>query len=281
MITRERHGPWAVILGGSEGIGQVLADRLGAIGINLVLVSRRPETLEATAAQVRAVHGVEVRTLATDASRDDLPDRLRELTQGLEVGLFVHNVGGDPGMVSGTFVQRPLDLLLMSVMVNCVNLVKLIHHFAGPMAERHRGGILMFGSIGGNIGCPYISTYGASKAFEQNLAEALYAELEPEGVDVLDLVIGSADTPARQRSGTVDHELFRVVPVEEVVDQAFAHIGDGPVLVPAGYENLFHEYNAMPLPRREAAVHSRKMLEDMSPQEWPDTATDYLLDAKP
>jgi short-subunit dehydrogenase len=260
MVTKERHGPWALLVGGSEGIGEALAERLGALGIHLALVSRKPEPLAATAENVRATHGVEVRTLSLDVSRNDALERIREITDDVEIGLLVHNVGGGGG---GPFMKRDVDEALRNVMVNCVNLVKLVHHFGRPMAARGAGGIVMFGSMAGNIGAPYIATYGASKAFVQNLAEALWCELEAKGVDILDLVIGSADTPARRRSGTQDHEAFPVISAEAIADQALARIADGPVLVPPGYDELFARYSGM-MPRRAAAEFSRTMLAEMS-----------------
>ena len=65
MIDPQYYGPWAVIAGGSEGVGAGFADELSKIGINLVLIARKPGPLEETAAKARA-NGVEVRTLARD-----------------------------------------------------------------------------------------------------------------------------------------------------------------------------------------------------------------------
>ena len=248
MASKERHGPWAVIVGGSEGIGEALADILAALGIHLVLVSRTPEPLAATSRRVRTNHGVEVRVLSLDVSRPDTLERIREVTDDVEVGLLIHNVGGSGGE---PFMDREIDDLLRSAMVNCVNPAKLVHHFGRPMAARGCGGLIMFGSMAGNVGSPNIATYGAGKAFVQNLAEALWAELEPRGVDVLDLVIGSADTPARRRSGVADHAKFPVISATDIARQALDSIGDGPVLTPPGYNDLFAQYIST-MPRRNA-----------------------------
>lgn len=248
MITKERHGPWALIVGGSEGIGEQLADKLGAEGIHLVLVARKPDVLAATAAKLRASHGVDVRTLSYDASADDLLERTRELTDDVEVGLLIHNVGGGGG---GRFFERSLDSVLGSAMVNCVNFTKLVHHYGGPMVARGAGGIIAFGSMAGNVGSPFIASYSGGKAYVQLFCEALWAELEGSGVDVLEIVIGSADTPARQRSGVQDNDMFPVARPEDVAEQALREIGNGPVQVPAGSEKAFASFN---IPNRREAV---------------------------
>ena len=41
-----------------------------------------------------------------------------------------------------------------------------------------------------------MAAYSATKAFTLNLGEALWTELRPHGVDVLNLVLGRTDTPA-------------------------------------------------------------------------------------
>ena len=259
MITKKRHGPWALIVGGSEGIGEELADLIGAEGIHLVLVARKPDALDATATRIRASHGIEVRTLSYDASADDLLPRIRELTDDIEVGLLIHNVGGGGG---GRFFERSLDDVLRSSMVNCVNFTKLVHHFGGPMVARGAGGIIAFGSMAGNVGSPFMASYSGGKAYVQLFCEALWAELEGSGVDVLEIVIGSADTPARQRSGVQDNEMFPVARPRDVAEQALRELGNGPVQVPEGSEDAFASFNIPD--RRQAVDRIRRLIAQMT-----------------
>lgn len=258
MISKERHGPWAVIVGGSEGIGDELARRLAAAGINLMLVARKLEALAATAASARDA-GVEVRTLSHDASASNLLERIRELTDDVEVGLLVHNVGGGG---AGRVFDRPVQDVLRSAMVNCVNFTKLVHHYGQPMATRGAGGIIAFSSMAGNVGSPYMASYSGGKAYVQLFCEALWAELQGTGVDVLCVPIGSADTPARQRSGVKDNDLFPVARAQDVAEQALREIGNGPVQVPAGSEQAFATF--MIPDRREAVDTIRRLLTQMS-----------------
>lgn len=65
MIDASTYGPWAVIAGGSEGVGASFARQLADAGLNLVLIARKSGPLEQTAEQVRE-RGVQVRTLSLD-----------------------------------------------------------------------------------------------------------------------------------------------------------------------------------------------------------------------
>jgi short-subunit dehydrogenase len=58
--------PWALVAGGSEGIGLALAGYLAEAGINIVLVARKVEPLEEVAADLRLRIGVEVLTVSLD-----------------------------------------------------------------------------------------------------------------------------------------------------------------------------------------------------------------------
>ena len=262
MDWKQSYGPWALLVGGSEGIGEHLARKLGAAGINLVLVARKPEPLAATAEAVRAESGVEVRTLALDISRDDLLDRVREVTDGLEVGFLAHNVGG--GSSFGPFVEIPtLAAAMNPVLTNCVAATKLVHHFDKPMADRGRGGVLFLGSMAGNAGSYFLAPYSAAKAWIQVFAEGLWAELQPKGVHVLVVPIGATDTPARRRSGTQDSDDMPVARPQDVAQQALEQLPQGPVYVAPQNRDYFNSLYA--LSRREAAELQRDLLIRMMP----------------
>jgi short-subunit dehydrogenase len=261
MISKERYGPWALLVGGSEGIGEHLARKLGVAGINIVLVARKPEPLAETSQKVHEESGVEVRTLQLDIARPDLLERIREVTDDLEVGMLVHNVGGGGGF--GPFVNLSLGAALKPVLTNAVAITKLVNHYGKPMADRGHGGILFLGSMAGNAGSYYLVGYSAAKAWVQVFAEGLWAELQPMGVDVLVVPIGATDTPARRRSGTVDADEMPVARPEDVAQEALDHLPEGPVYVAPQNRQYFNSLYAKS--RREAAELQRDLLIRMLP----------------
>jgi short-subunit dehydrogenase len=227
-----KYGPWAVIAGGSEGVGRNYANRLARAGINLVLIARKPEPLEQSAQALRAATGVEVRTLSTDLTAPDLLDRVRPVTDDIEVGLLIYNAGGPIAM--GPFITQTFEGAMYPLWLCAVNLTALTHHFVIPMAERRRGGLLYTGSGAGFAGVMNISTYCGAKGYVHMLTESLWAELRPLGIDVLCYSLGLTETPSKIRQmGVAPPGVFSADP-DVVAHQALVDLvnGNGPIQVP-------------------------------------------------
>lgn len=230
------YGPWAVIAGGSEGVGAEFATQLADEGFNLLLLARKPGPLEHTAEACRA-RGVEVRTLAVDLTSDTAVSRVTEVTADLEVGLLVYNAGansyGEP------FTRGDLPGHQGVIDLNISTMLALVHHYAQPMKERGRGGILLVGSLAGYVGASHEAVYGAVKAFGRIFAEGLWVELREHGVDVLELVLGVTRTPAMERAG-LNFSMPGLVVSEpaDVAREGLAHLADGPVHVISGNERI-------------------------------------------
>jgi short-subunit dehydrogenase len=240
MITPERYGPWAVIAGGSEGIGAAFASELGKAGLNLVLLARKPEPLDETARNVRAESGVEVRTLSLDLTADDMLAKIRSVTDDLEVGLLVYNAGADSGVK--LFLDRPLEDCLRLVRLNAVGQVSCAHHFGGKMVARGRGGVVIVGAMAAFAGAPTHATYGGLKSFGQTFAEGLWWELKPHGVDTLYVAAGATSTPAMTRLGLND-DPSRYQLSEDLARGALASIAKGPLYVPPHLQGWYRTFS--------------------------------------
>ncbi|MCD4523574.1 SDR family oxidoreductase [Nocardioides sp. cx-173] len=229
-----RYGPWAVVAGGSEGVGAEMARQLAADGFHLLLVARRPEPLEATAESARAL-GAEVRTVAVDLTDPDAVGAVVAAVADVEVGLLVYNAGANTS--AEPFSGGDLGAAMGVVDLNVIAMLRLTYGLLDPMKTRGRGGVLLVGSLAGYVGTSTESVYGAAKAFGRIFAEGLWAELRGDGIDVLHLVLGLTRTPAMQRAG-LDFDLpgLHVADPAAVAAEGLAALGSGPVHVVAGNE---------------------------------------------
>lgn len=189
---KQTYGPWALVTGGSAGIGAAFAWILAERGINILLVARNQQRLEEKAAEIQAQHStVSIITHALDLSLPDSVDTLINLTADLEIGLVVTNAAMETsgGFLNGSFTneQRLIQL-------NITTPAHLAHHYGQAMRQRGRGGILFVASIAAYGPLPYLANYAASKAYLLSLGEALHYELKPHGVDVLVLSPGLTNT---------------------------------------------------------------------------------------
>lgn len=240
----ERYGPWAVIAGGSDGIGAAFARELAARGISVALIGRNAQKLEAAASDIGEAFGVETRAIAADLTDASIVSRIAAATEDLDVGLFVHNAGSNP--TPGRFLDRDPDEALFLVALSCRAPVALAHHFGTRLRARGRGGLILMSSLASLSGSAYQATYAATKAFDTIFAEGLWIELAPEGVDVLGVLAGATRTEtvlAQSPEGFAD-----AMDPREVARGALAHLGRGPNWVP-GAENQAAARGLWPLPR--------------------------------
>ena len=230
MSNLTDYGRWAVVAGGSDGVGAAFAHRLAAAGLDVVIVARRPKVLEELAAEVRAVHGREVRTASLDLCAPDAVTSLADVTSGLDVGVFIWNVGADPRSVR--FLDKDLDEHLSLISRNCTSVTEAAYRFGGAMVARGRGAMVLVTSGAAWAGGVNLATYGATKAFDLILAEALWAEWQPSGVDVLGLVLGATDTPSFHKAlGDHAGAFYDLADPDDVARTALDHLADGPTWI--------------------------------------------------
>jgi uncharacterized protein len=228
----DRYGPWALIVGGSEGIGAAFARKLAAQKFNLVLVARKPEPLEALADEVRK-QGVEVRVVPADLSKPDALDKVRAATDDVEVGFLIYNAGANNKR--GNFVELDPEVYRSVIAITVSGQAEFTRHYGAKMKERGRGGIILAGSSSNFLGSATLATYTGAKAFSRIFSEAVWAECKPMGIDVLHMVINFTDTPAMRRLGM---DTSSAQPPEEVAQEALDNMQNGPLLILGG-QNAF------------------------------------------
>ena len=183
---------WALITGGSMGIGYELAKVFAANKFNLVLVARNEERLGKVAEELRAQHGVEIKILVKDLSLANAPQEIFDALRDTPISVLVNNAGfGWRGAFADCDLQRrALDMMH----VNMDSLVALTRLFVPSMLARKQGRILNIASTAAFQPGPFANIYFATKAFVLSFSIALAEELEGTGVTVTALCPGSTRT---------------------------------------------------------------------------------------
>jgi NAD(P)-dependent dehydrogenase (short-subunit alcohol dehydrogenase family) len=199
----------ALVTGGSSGIGLAIARMLRVEGYELTLVSRRPERVEAAAAELGA--------MAVAANMADADDCERVVAEHRErfgrLDVLVNSAGVGIG---GRVEDLPVKHLDLQLGVNLRGLF-LVTQAAIPLLREAKGWIVNLASIAGTLPTPGLATYGATKAAVISLTRSLNEELDADGVRAIALCPGFVDTPMAQWSGIEPAEMIRPEDCAEIV----------------------------------------------------------------
>ncbi|XP_070933551.1 17-beta-hydroxysteroid dehydrogenase type 3 isoform X4 [Macaca nemestrina] len=116
-------GQWAVITGASDGIGKAYSFELARRGLDVVLISRTLEKLQATATEIERTTGRSVKIIQADFTKDDIYEHIKEKLTGLEIGILVNNVGMLPNLLPSHFLNAP-DEIQSVIHCNITSVVK-------------------------------------------------------------------------------------------------------------------------------------------------------------
>jgi short-subunit dehydrogenase len=256
----DRYGPWALIAGASEGIGAAFARVLAEAGFSLVLIARRPEPLEALASELRGRYPAPIETLALDLSASDLEARLSDIASGRDIGLVVYNAALS---IVAPFLETALADKQRILDVNVRGPMIAAHVFGPKLAARGRGGIVFLSSLTAFWGSAWVATYGATKAFNLSLGEALAHELGERGVDVLVSCAGATRTPGFVEAMT-GRKAPRAMSPEDVARESLAALPKRGAFVPGAFNRVAQQLLSRVLPRRAAirimAGHTKALL---------------------
>ncbi|MEN3342096.1 MAG: meso-butanediol dehydrogenase / (S,S)-butanediol dehydrogenase / diacetyl reductase [Actinomycetota bacterium] len=199
----------ALVTGGSSGIGLAIARMLRGEGFELTVASRRPERIEAAAAELGAT------AVAADVSDAAACERLvaehRARFGRLDVLVNSAGIG-----IAGRVEDLPAKHLDLQLGVNLRGLF-LVTQAAIPLLRESRGWIVNLASIAGTLPTPGLAAYGATKAAVISLTRSLNEELDADGVRAVALCPGFVDTPMAQWSGLTGDEMIQPEDCAEVV----------------------------------------------------------------
>ena len=195
-------GKWALVCAASKGLGKGCAQALVREGVNVVVTARGVDVLAATAAELRALNGGEVRSVAGDITTPE--GRAAALAACPQVDILVNNAGGPP---PGDFRQWDREVWIRALDANMLTPIELIKSVVDAMAARGFGRIVNITS--GAVKAP-IDVLGLSNGARSGLtgfvAGLARSNIAARGVTLNNLLPGPFDTERLQtllRAGAV------------------------------------------------------------------------------
>jgi len=255
-------GKWALVTGGSSGLGVDFARELAERGMNLVLVARREQRLQEVSGELVQDFGVETRVLTADLAAERAAEALYEQVSalGIQVDVLINNAGFG---VYGQFLEEDWPEQRAMLNLNINTLTGLTRLFSREMQSRGFGYVLLVASTGAYQPTPHYAAYSASKSYVLSFGEALNFELKDSPVSVTVLSPGVTRTEFHEVSGQGRDNLY--VRLTTMESERVARIGieamlkGKPSMVP-GILNKLTAWFAQRAPRRMVTAAASWMM---------------------
>jgi 3-oxoacyl-[acyl-carrier protein] reductase len=183
-------GKWALVCAASKGLGKGCAQALVREGVHVVITARGDDALQATAVELRALGGGEVRAVAGDITTQ--AGRAAALAACPQVDILVNNAGGPP---PGDFRDWDRDAWIKALDANMLTPIALMQATVDAMAARGFGRVVNITS--GAVKAPIDSlglSNGARSGLTGFVAGLARSDIAARGVTINGLLPGAFDT---------------------------------------------------------------------------------------
>ena len=188
-------GKWALVCGASKGLGLGCAQALAGEGVNLVIVARGVDALNAAAEGIRQVSpGVQVLPVAADITTEAGRAAAFSVAggPGKNFDMVVTNAGGPP---PGDFRGWDREIWLKAVDANMITPIELIKATVDGMAQRGFGRIVNITSSAVKAPIDVLGlSNGARSGLTGFVAGVSRSGLAAQGVTINNLLPGAFDT---------------------------------------------------------------------------------------
>jgi len=244
-----KYGSYALITGAASGIGRAFAEVLAQRGVNPILLDIDEKGTKALQKELKEKYAVDARALIVDLSAPDFMQAIIKATKKLDVGLVIHSAVVS---IVGEYLELPLEQHRKLADVNVRSSMEIAYYFCDQFKAKKRGGLILISSASALQGSALVQHYAASKAYILTLAEGLWYEMRPHGVDVLGLMPGSTDTPAIY-VGDPDLSEAYIMQPKDVAVEALEALGRQPSFI-SGFRNRMNFFLLTRVLSRQRAI---------------------------
>lgn len=193
LSIRVNSGKYALVAGGSKGIGYALAEALAARNYNLILIARHWDSLQAAKTKLESAYPVHVELLSYDLSKENSATEIAQWCTERNIPLsFLCNVAGFGG--SRDYLSLPLDTLRYMVRLNVESCMALSYTLLPLLEKNAPSYILNVASMAGFSPIPIKNMYSATKSAVIFFSYALRYQLQKKNISVSCLAPGPVFT---------------------------------------------------------------------------------------
>lgn len=226
-------GSWALVTGASAGIGEEFCIQLARAGINVVMVARRKNVLDALARRLETDFNVQCISLALSLDDVKTVDQIKKDldARNVKIRLLVNNAGLN---FYGRFEEMDTQLIGQMININMISVAGLCKIFLDDLKAQSPSAIINVSSQAAFNPVPGSALYAATKAFVHSLSLSLYEELKTSGVAVQTLIPGPTQTETTKKSNPLFKSIKQWSTTADVVQASLTSLKTGnPVVTTA------------------------------------------------
>jgi short-subunit dehydrogenase len=283
---RSLEGKTVVVTGASSGLGRGTAEKLAALGANVVVTARRLGVLEELVAQIAAVGGTAI-AVETDVSDPEAISRLAAtaVERFGRIDVWINNVGiGALGM----FWDIPVEDHARIIDVNVNGLIYGAHAALRQFRSQGEGVLINIGSVDSHVPLAYQSSYAASKAAVLSLSRSLNEELrivgDDERIKVGTILPWAIDTPWWTHAANYTGHAPRMAAMEDpdaVVDAIVAACSDPKEEQPVGVKARTTDFSQRLFPDLTERLSAKIIDSELDKGTLVPDTTGYLYEPMP
>eukprot|EP00842_Homolaphlyctis_polyrhiza_P001971 jgi/Hompol1/2775/HPOL_006157-RA len=183
-LRKKYDASWALVTGGSSGIGLAISERLASDGVNVVIAALDDDLLKSSVASLRAKYPkLKFRPVGVNLAGKDYMAKIIEATKDVDIAMVFNNAGY---IKPGLFSEASIESIMANFDVNASCTIPITHHFVRRMLARKKRSLVCFtSSSAGFLAAPMTGIYNSTKNWMTNFGASLAGELLDDKIDVL------------------------------------------------------------------------------------------------